>query len=101
MILSVRFTNAAEEELDAIAEYTATNWGVDKAISYVRSIERRAQWIADNPEIGRKRPEIGRMVRSFPEGVHIIFYRIEPDQIVVLRIAHRASDFLSGWEEIS
>jgi toxin ParE1/3/4 len=38
------------------------------------------------PEMGRKREKLFPGLRSFPVGRYIIFYRIRPDQIEIVRV---------------
>lgn len=58
----------------------------------VEEIDRVCQVIANNPEIGRERPEVGAGLRSFVAMSWIVFYRIDGDTIQVVRIVHGARD---------
>jgi toxin ParE1/3/4 len=53
--------------------------------------------LAAFPEIGRPRPEIGLGLRSFRvrRFRHLIFYRLEPGALVLLRILHGAQNLES------
>ncbi len=53
-------TPRAAEDLDAIADYTIDTWGLDQLDSYLRSLDRRFEWLAENPqqaEVGAFWPE--------------------------------------------
>ena len=44
------------------------------------------------PEMGRKRPELGHELRSFVIKNYVIFYDPIPDGIFVVRVLHGARD---------
>lgn len=50
--------------------------------------------LAQNPLMGRARPELAQDLRSFPVGSYVLFYRPEPDGILLVRV-------LSGYLDIS
>jgi toxin ParE1/3/4 len=60
------------------------------ADAFLDEVEKTVTLIAVFPEIGRKRrlPEIRSFrLQRFP---YVVFYRIEPDSVVLLRIVHGA-----------
>lgn len=48
--------------------------------------------LAEYPELGRGRPELGPTVRSWAVEPYVIFYSVEPEAVVILRILHGARD---------
>jgi toxin ParE1/3/4 len=48
--------------------------------------------LADYPEAGRQRPELGTDVRSYPIDSYIVYYVVAPGRIEVLRVLHAARD---------
>lgn len=48
--------------------------------------------LADYPESGRARPEVGEGVRSLVAGKYLILYRIGPDSVDIVRVVHGARD---------
>jgi toxin ParE1/3/4 len=46
--------------------------------------------LADNPLLGRARPDIAPELRYLPIGNYLILYRTLPDGIEVVRVAHGA-----------
>jgi len=82
------FTDLALEDLASIEEYTRNNWGAQQADIYVSLIEQGISNILENPELGKKRPDIAEECRYIPEHEHLIFYRIEDDKIIILAIPH-------------
>jgi len=49
-------------------------------------IERALANLAENPTIGRARPELAADLRSFPVGNYVLFYRPMPDGIDLIRV---------------
>jgi toxin ParE1/3/4 len=49
-------------------------------------IERALVNLAENPTIGRARPELAPDLRSFPVGNYVLFYRPMPDGIDLIRV---------------
>lgn len=48
--------------------------------------------LALQPMMGRRRPEIGLDVRSFPHGDYLVFYWPESRGVGVARVVHGARD---------
>ncbi len=55
-------------------------------------IEKKCRSISDFPEMGRRREELGKGLRSFPVGKYVIFYRPRADGIEIIRVLHGARD---------
>jgi toxin ParE1/3/4 len=57
-------------------------------------VERTVALIQRVPMIGRRRPELSPGMRSFKirRFRHLIFYRLEADQIVLVRLLHGSRD---------
>ena len=48
--------------------------------------------LANEPGIGRPRPELGPRIRSFPTGSYVIYFRSTGALFVILRVIHGARD---------
>jgi toxin ParE1/3/4 len=83
-----RRTPQADSDLDDIWYYIATKSGsLDTADRLVDSITDRFYLLATHPNIGRARDQDLRPgLRSFPVGSYIIIYRIEDEDVVILRV---------------
>ena len=55
-------------------------------------IDKKCQLLARMPELGRKRPDLARELRSLPVGNYVIFYRPMDDGIQVIRVLHGVRD---------
>ena len=67
-------------------------WNVEQTNIYLANIESRLMWLAENPQLGKLRDEVREGLRSFPEGRHVIFYRIGTDTIEVVGIPHQRQE---------
>src|SRR5450755_1925160 len=83
-----RRTPQADSDLDDIWYYIATKSGsLDTADRLVDSITDRFYLLATHPNIGRARDQDLRPgLRSFSVGSYIIIYRIEDEDVVILRV---------------
>jgi toxin ParE1/3/4 len=82
-----RRTPQADSDLDGIWYYVASQSGsVDIADRLIDAITDRFFLLANYPNIGRTRDEDLRPgLRSFPVGVYVIIYRIEDEDVLILR----------------
>lgn len=48
--------------------------------------------IAENPMMGRARPDLRKGLRAFPHGHHTIFWRLYNEEIEVVRVLHHRQD---------
>ena len=84
----------AKEDLLETWDYIAVHDEVaaDRYIDYLRE---RALELLDFPELGRLRSEIASDLRSLLARNHLLFYRIQANEIQILRILHGSRDFSS------
>lgn len=73
-------------------------------VAATRTLERISEAIstlADQPFIGRARPELGVDIRSFPVGNYLIFYVVDDEQLNLVRIieGHRDLEAQFGVED--
>ena len=78
----------ADSDLDGIWFYVTSKSGsVEIADRLIDSITDRFFLLASHPNIGRPRDEDLRPgLRSFPVGEYIIVYRIEDQDVLILRV---------------
>ncbi|MGA9640436.1 MAG: type II toxin-antitoxin system RelE/ParE family toxin [Terriglobales bacterium] len=86
--MSHRRSALADSDLDEIWYYVASRSGsTDAADRLIGSITDRFPLLASYPNLGRARNEDLRPgLRTFPVGDYIIFYRIEGEDVVILRV---------------
>lgn len=95
----VRVTPRAREDLENIGRYTERTWGIGQRNHYLKSLESRFQWLAENPLMGKHRTDIDEGYYSFPEGQHVAFYLIGCDTIDIIGIPHKEMDTISYFQE--
>lgn len=72
-----------------ISDYGLSTWGAKQAIHYIDSLESCCQRLADNPKLGRLCEHIRPGLRRMEHAQHVVFYRIDADDILISRILHR------------
>lgn len=72
----------------SIAAYTLERWGDAQMVRYVDELHGRFNQLAQSPQIGRRRLDVGRRYRSVVQGSHVIFYRVTVKEVVIVRILH-------------
>jgi toxin ParE1/3/4 len=84
----------ADFDLDDIWYYVArTSGSMDIADRLIDSITDRFFLLAGHPHLGRARDEDLRPgLRSFPVGEYVVIYRIEGDDVVILRVLRGSRD---------
>lgn len=90
--MTFQITPRARADLISIGRYTQKNWGTSQRNAYLKSLDARFAWLADNPHLGKHRPEIDARYYSFREGSHMIFYMIEKDYIAIIGLPHVRMD---------
>ena len=92
MSASFRLTPRAVADLDAIADYTIETCGRDRLENYLRSMNGRFDWLAENPLAGRERNHVHPGYRSFPQGSHVIFHMVGDGHVDIIGIPHKSMD---------
>ena len=82
----------AEAELESIWLYSYQEWGVEQADQYLHSLISRFSWLSENPLLGKHREDINADYYCFPEGMHLVFYKILEDGIDIIGVPHQSMD---------
>jgi toxin ParE1/3/4 len=84
----------ATDDLDDIWYYVAQkSGGIEVANRLVDSITERFFLLASHPYLGRPRDhDFGAGLRSFPVGEYVVVYRINVEDVLILRVAHGRRD---------
>jgi len=84
-----RLVRQALRDLEEVADWISPD-NPSRALTFVRALEDRCHLIAEQPRSGRLVPDFGPHIRRVAHGDYLIFYRIRPTGISVLRIVHAA-----------
>jgi toxin ParE1/3/4 len=87
----IQRTAQAEEDLIEIWIYIAQD-NPEAADRVLDDIEQRFHVLADNPLMGRLRPDIAPELRYFTAGKYLILYRTMQDGVQIVRVIHGARD---------
>ena len=85
-----RLSSLAEQDLDEIWSYVAEDANPTTADRLMDAIVDRFELLAEQPRMGRLRPEFGVGVRSFTVENHVIYYRHD-EEVLIAQSAPRPS----------
>jgi len=80
-------------------EYFRQDRGPEAADTLLRALYASFQLLADQPLLGRARPEIRAGVRSFPVLSYIVLYTDFPAYVYVARVVHQRRDLRRALSE--
>lgn len=83
---------AAKNDLQEIYDFGIHKFGHSQATKYLEGLREYFEALTTNPDTGKQRDEIKVGLYSLPHVSHIIFYRILPDRIRIVRVLHGRSD---------
>jgi len=90
--MRLELSRSAQADLDGIRDHSVEHFGAERTLLYLDAIEQAFRRILDHPEIGTPRPDLAERLRGMSVGVHRLFYRVDADTIVIVRILHKAMD---------
>jgi len=99
--MSYRLARLAEQDVDEIWSYVAEEASPTAADRLIDDIIHRFDLLAEQPGMGRARPEFGPGVRSFAVENYVIYYRHEGDDVLIARTLHGRRDQIAAWSESS
>ncbi len=97
-ISSYELSSEAEKDLSDIFDYTEGEFGFDQAVIYLSEFSDMFQYVVDNPELGRERPEIRVGLRSVTANSHVVMYRVLKDRIRIVRVLHGSRDLKQNFK---
>jgi len=91
-VLRVIPTQAARADLVYIREYSFEQFGPDIADEYFLGFEAAFDRLAGFPLSGSAHAELGKDIRCLVHRRHRIFYTVQGDTVLIVRIVHHAMD---------
>jgi len=98
VIVGYSLRQQAQADLESIWIYSYQQWGTEQADQYIRSLLSRFTWLSENPQLGKQRTEIKPGYFCFPEGMHLIFYKITRNGIDIIGVPHQNMDIVSYFD---
>jgi toxin ParE1/3/4 len=96
--MRLRLSPLVPGDLEEIAEYIAQD-SPRHAARLLRVLRAKMKEIAKQPELYRKRPELGPDARLAPVGPYVILFRIRQNAVRIERVVHGGCDLLPILEE--
>lgn len=87
-----RLSVEATKDLEGIYEYTERTFGRNQASAYLRALRVRFDRIAEHPAFGRHRQDIESGTRAIIHKSHVIYYIVDDNGVLILRVLHGAQD---------
>jgi toxin ParE1/3/4 len=91
-LAEIKFSNAAESDLEAIDAYSFSQFGDDVAAKYMHGFDEAFSILACHPLAGVMTPELKEDLRCYVHQKHRIFYSVKADIVFIIRIIHHAQD---------
>ena len=85
-------TKKAEEDIKEIYKYSFLNFGEAQAEKYYKGLERKFNSILNKTAHSTDYSFIEPDLRRSNYGAHAIYYRINKDDIIIIRILHQRMD---------
>jgi toxin ParE1/3/4 len=86
---SYSLSDKADDDLSQLYEYGILHYGQERADRYYNGLIERFEELAENPRFGQAVDHIRPGYRRSVYGRHSIYYRIDPDVVVIVRILGR------------
>lgn len=83
----------ADHDLVLISQYTTSEYGTVQARKYRDQLRSCFQSLLDNPHLGSSAEEIAPRLRRIRQQAHVIFYLVEADSVLIVRVLHHSMDF--------
>ncbi len=88
---SYKLSRKALSDLLEIGRYTTRKWSIKQRNVYLKQIDDCFTELSENPNLGIKCDYIKKGYRKFPQGSHLIFYRLSSAGIVeIIRVLHKS-----------
>jgi len=80
----------AVADIAAIGRYTRRTWGAEQARRYSQRLTDRLIGLKQRARPGRVRSEVNPVLRSLKSDRHVIYFTLEEEQVLVVRILHES-----------
>ncbi len=94
-----QLTDRADQDLFEVSLYLARVGSIETAEVFLKDLRQKFDLLAENPGLGRRRPELSPDLQSIPQGKYVIFYRPTEQGIVVVRVLHGSRDVKRAFGE--
>lgn len=78
-----------------IGRYTERQWDKRQRNIYLKALEKRFGWLAENPQLDKHRTDVAEGYFSFPQGEQVVFYLIGDQGIDIIGIPHKEMNIIT------
>ncbi|MGH1398834.1 MAG: type II toxin-antitoxin system RelE/ParE family toxin [Alphaproteobacteria bacterium] len=90
----MKLSNEAKQDLRGIYRYTVLRYGFDQADKYEDGLKSSVRTISNFMSIGRRyTTRKGKEFLRYNSGRHVVFYVVEDDYALIVRILHCSAEF--------
>lgn len=97
--MAFQLTLEAERDVVELYEFGTLRYGLAQATHYASGLREQFHFISQFPRSARERREARPPVRIFPYVSHIIAYRVENEDVLVVRVLHHSADWMDELTE--
>ena len=90
---SYKLSAEAVRDIEGIGESGMSKFGLAQALRYHLGLESRFELLAEFPRIGLPTYDLRAGLYRWPYQAHMIFYVIEPDHLLIVRVLPARADF--------
>ena len=90
---SFKLSVKAEEDLTEIYTFGILQFGFSQAQKYVSSLEQTILKLAQAPFLGKDSSVLFPGLREFSHKSHMIFYLVQEESILIVRILHQSRNY--------
>jgi toxin ParE1/3/4 len=98
--VAFKLSRRAVEDLYHIYRTGVEGFGVDQAERYQDGLEEIFAFLAQFPKAARVRNELRQETRAYPYRSHLIFYRLDGDDIFIQRIRNAKEDWINQPDQL-
>ena len=96
--MSYKLSDAADIDIVNIYAEGVHQFGLTQADSYHDALFDLFDLLSESPRMARERVELSPPVRVHPFKAHVIIFKIEGDEILIIRVRHGREDWLRNSE---
>jgi toxin ParE1/3/4 len=87
---SLRFSAEASADFDDIVTFGLERFGRSVGLAYARGLRAACRRLCDQPGVAPYYPTVHPPARCLVHRSHRVFYRVEPERVLIVRILHHA-----------
>ena len=92
------YSRRAKRDFEEILNYYG-EIDPDSALDFVTRLQLMCDQLANLPEMGRKRDDLAKGLRSFPVGKYLIFYHLVKGDIEIARVLRGSRNIEEEFSE--